>query len=108
LCSVFIDVKPDRLIRSIEYNKGCKCDVCFLLALGVYIEEWEFTQHKRWLIGINQSILNGLLNHNLNDKQAKKVNIPFYTNGQMLVKDLVESFYIVFPLNFLQNCNIIF
>jgi len=57
-----------------------------LSASGVDIAEWEFakilTKHKA--IGdrcrssrINQSILNGLLNRNLNDEQAKKINVPF-------------------------------
>ncbi|CAG8741772.1 2585_t:CDS:2, partial [Ambispora leptoticha] len=69
------------LTRSTEYNKGRKCDVRFLSASG--------------------SILNGLLNRNLNDEQAKKINVPFLqvagTSGQMLVEDLVEGFYVVFP-----------
>nr|CAG8438572.1 3837_t:CDS:2 [Entrophospora candida] len=95
---------------STEYNKGRKCDVRFLSALGVDIGEWEFASNltAQKAIGdrcrsarINQSILNGLLNRNLNDKQAKKINVLFLqvadTSGQMLVEDLVEGFYVVFP-----------
>nr|CAG8437221.1 8748_t:CDS:2 [Entrophospora candida] len=98
------------LTRSTEYNKGRKCDVRFLSALGVDIGEWEFASNltAQKAIGdrcrsarINQSILNGLLNRNLNDKQAKKINVLFLqvadTSGQMLVEDLVEGFYVVFP-----------
>lgn len=98
------------LTRSIEYNKGRKCDVRFISSLGVDIGEWEFASNftAQKVIGdrcrsarINQSILNGLLNRNLNDEQAEKINVPFLqvacTSGQMLVEDLVEGFYVVFP-----------
>ncbi|CAI2187800.1 14977_t:CDS:2, partial [Funneliformis geosporum] len=98
------------LTRSIEYNKGRKCDVRFLSTLGADIGEWEFASNftAQKAIGdrcrsarINQSILNGLLNRNLNDEQAKKINVPFLqvagTSAQMLVEDLVEGFYVVFP-----------
>ncbi|CAG8614692.1 3883_t:CDS:2, partial [Diversispora eburnea] len=50
---------------------------------------------------INQSILNGLLEYNLNDEQAKDIHVPFLqfggTSGQLLIEDIVEGFYIVFP-----------
>ncbi|CAG8603560.1 7556_t:CDS:2 [Paraglomus occultum] len=48
---------------------------------------------------INQSILNSL--YNLDDEQVKNIRVPFLqfagTNGQLLIEDLVEGFYIVFP-----------
>ncbi len=50
---------------------------------------------------VNQSILNGILNLNLTDDQAKIAKVPFLqiagTNGQMLLEDLVNGFYLVFP-----------
>ncbi|CAG8651037.1 16746_t:CDS:10, partial [Funneliformis caledonium] len=98
------------LTRSIEYIKGRKCDVRFLSTSGVDLGEWEFAsiltaqkaiRDRCRSARINQSILNGLLNRNLNDEQAKKINVPFLqvagTSGQMLVEDLVEGFYVVFP-----------
>jgi len=52
------------------------------------------------LAQINQSILNGLLNHNLTDVQVKKINVPFLrivgTSGQILIEDLIEGFYVIF------------
>jgi len=77
---------------------------------GVNIGEWEFASevipHKA--VGdrcrsarVNQSILNGLLNLNLTDEQAKNIKVPFVqvcgTSGQMLIEDLVEGFYVIFP-----------
>lgn len=77
---------------------------------GVDVGEWEFsakaTAYKA--IGdrcrsarINQSILNGLLVYKLSDEQVKNIWVPFLqfagTSGQMLVEDLVGSFYLVFP-----------
>ncbi|CAJ0890232.1 6230_t:CDS:2, partial [Entrophospora sp. SA101] len=112
-CSYIIEgLNKDLVIRQkcIEYHKGRKCDVRFLSTSGVDIGEWEFASNltAQKAIGdrcrsgrINQSILNGLLNRNLNDEQAKKINVPFLqvasTSGQMLVEDLVEGFYVVFP-----------
>ncbi|CAG8538180.1 3099_t:CDS:2 [Funneliformis caledonium] len=50
---------------------------------------------------INQSILNSLLEYNLDENQAKNIRVPFLqfagTSGQLLIEDLVEGFYIVFP-----------
>ncbi|CAG8593136.1 1140_t:CDS:10 [Diversispora eburnea] len=98
------------LSRSTDYTKGRKCDVRFISALGVDVGEWEFSAKAiaNKTIGdrcrsarINQSILNGLLEYNLNYEQAKSILIPFLqfggTNGQLLVEDLVEGFYIVLP-----------
>ncbi|CAH1758472.1 6412_t:CDS:2, partial [Entrophospora sp. SA101] len=112
-CSYIIEgLNKDLVIRQkcIEYHKGRKCDVRFLSTSGVDIGEWEFASNltAQKAIGdrcrsarINQSILNGLLNRSLNDEQAKKINVPFLqvasTSGQMLVEDLVEGFYVVFP-----------
>ncbi|RHZ81303.1 hypothetical protein Glove_122g132 [Diversispora epigaea] len=98
------------LSRSTNYANGRKCDVRFLSASGVDVGEWEFSAKviANKTIGdrcrsarINQSILNGLLEYNLNDEQAKNIQVPFLqfggTCGQLLVEDLVEGFYIVFP-----------
>ncbi|CAG8575716.1 5230_t:CDS:2, partial [Scutellospora calospora] len=95
---------------STNYANGRKCDVRFLSASGVDVGEWEFSAKviANKTIGdrcrsarINQSILNGLLEYNLNDDQVKNIQVPFLqfggTCGQLLVEDLVEGFYIVFP-----------
>ncbi|CAJ0886727.1 11721_t:CDS:2, partial [Entrophospora sp. SA101] len=72
------------LTKSIEYHKGRKCDVRFLSTSGVDIGEWEFASN----LTAQKAI-------------AKKINVPFLqvasTSGQMLVEDLVEGFYVVFP-----------
>ncbi|RIB21190.1 hypothetical protein C2G38_1125405 [Gigaspora rosea] len=98
------------LSKSKDYNKGRKCDLRFLSISGVDLGEWEFASevipHK--VVSdrcrsarVNQSILNGLLNLNLTDEQAKNIKVPFVqicgTSGQMLIVDLVEGFYVVFP-----------
>ncbi|CAG8572675.1 4282_t:CDS:10 [Ambispora leptoticha] len=98
------------LSKNADYKKDRKCDVRFLSPSGVDLGEWEFasnlTSHKA--IGdrcrsarINQSILNGLLNRNLTNVEVKKINMPFLqiagTSGQMLIEDLIEGFYVVFP-----------
>ena len=98
------------LSRNADYKKGRKCDVRFLSPSGVDLGEWEFASNAtpQKAIGdrcrsarINQSILNGLLNRNLTNEQVKKINVPFLqiagTNGQMLIEDLIEGFYVVFP-----------
>jgi hypothetical protein len=77
---------------------------------GVDVGEWEFSAKATTskAIGdrcrsarINQSILNGLLEYKLSDEQVKNIRVPFLqfagTSGQMLVEDLVEDFYLVFP-----------
>ncbi|CAG8732603.1 20724_t:CDS:2, partial [Dentiscutata erythropus] len=97
------------LSRSTNYTNGRKYDVRFLLASGVDVGEWEFSAKviANKTIGdrchstrINQSILNGLLEYNLNNDQVKNIQVPFLqfggTCGQLLVEDLVEDFYIVF------------
>ncbi|POG58988.1 hypothetical protein GLOIN_2v1726076 [Rhizophagus irregularis DAOM 181602=DAOM 197198] len=98
------------LSRSADYINGRKCDVRFMTILGVDVGEWEFsakaTATKK--IGdrcrsarINQSILNGLLEYNLDDNQVKDIRVPFLqfagTNGQLLIEDLMEGFYVVLP-----------
>ncbi|CAG8783152.1 4688_t:CDS:2, partial [Gigaspora rosea] len=96
--------------KSTNYANGRKCDVRFLSASGVDVGEWEFSAKviASKTIGdrcrsarINQSILNGLLEYNLNDGQVKNIQVPFLqfggTCGQLLVEDLVKGFYIVFP-----------
>ncbi|CAG8671705.1 1168_t:CDS:2, partial [Ambispora gerdemannii] len=98
------------LSRNTDYKNGRKCDVRFLSQSGVDLGEWEFASNAtpQKAIGdrcrsarINQSILNGLLNRNLTNEQVKKINVPFLqiagTNGQMLIEDLIEGFYVVFP-----------
>ncbi|CAG8642019.1 4210_t:CDS:2 [Rhizophagus irregularis] len=87
-----------------------KCNVRFLSSSSVDIGEWEFAVHVNATkaIGnccqstrVNQSILNGILNLNLTDEQAKIVRVPFLQisgiYGQMLLEDLVNGFYFVFP-----------
>ncbi|CAI2196091.1 16943_t:CDS:2, partial [Funneliformis geosporum] len=98
------------LSRSIDHIRGRKCDVRFLSMSGVDVGEWEFSAKATAskAIGdrcrsarINQSILNGLLEYKLSDEQVKNIRVPFLqfagTSGQMLVEDLVEDFYLVFP-----------
>ncbi|PKK68895.1 hypothetical protein RhiirC2_851103 [Rhizophagus irregularis] len=87
-----------------------ECNVRFLSSSSVDIGEWEFAVHVNATkaIGnccrstrVNQSILNGILNLNLTDEQAKIVRVPFLQiagiYGQMLLEDLVNGFYLVFP-----------
>ncbi|CAG8535235.1 18471_t:CDS:2 [Gigaspora margarita] len=85
---------------STNYTNGRKCDVRFLSASGVDVGEWEFSAK----VIANKTIgdrCNGLLEYNLNDDQVKNIQVPFLqfggTCGQLLVEDLVEGFYIVFP-----------
>ncbi|CAG8654074.1 28102_t:CDS:2 [Dentiscutata erythropus] len=98
------------LSRNTDYKNGRKCDVRFLSPSEVDLGEWEFASNAtpQKTIGdrcrsarINQSILNGLLNRNLTNEQVKKINVPFLqiagTNGQMLIEDSIEGFYVVFP-----------
>ncbi|PKY60282.1 hypothetical protein RhiirA4_551425 [Rhizophagus irregularis] len=72
--------------------------------------EWEFavratadkTITDRCRSGrINQSILNGLMKLDWNDDRIKSIKVPFMqfagVNGQMLIEDLVDGFYVVFP-----------
>lgn len=62
--------------------------------------KYNTTKDRYRLARINHSILNGLLNRNLTNEQVKKFNVPFLqiagTNGQMLIEDLIEGFYVVF------------
>lgn len=98
------------LSRSVDHINGRKCDVRFMTILGVDVGEWEFSAKATptKMIGdrcrsarINQSILNGLLEYNLDDNQVKDIRVPFLqfagTNGQLLIEDLVEGFYVVLP-----------
>ncbi|CAG8636249.1 4770_t:CDS:2, partial [Paraglomus occultum] len=98
------------LSRSDAYSKGCQCDVRFLSRLGIDLGEWEFAAHctAMKVIGdrchsarINQSILNDLLSFNWTDEQINGVNVPFLqiagTSGQMLLIDLTQEYYVVFP-----------
>ncbi|CAI2169303.1 7464_t:CDS:2, partial [Funneliformis geosporum] len=93
-----------------DNSGGRKCDVRFLSMSGVDVGEWEFSAKATAsrAIGdrcrsarINQSILNGLLEYKLSDEQVKNIRVPFIqfagTSGQMLIEDLVEDFYLVFP-----------
>ncbi|RIA92054.1 HAD-like domain-containing protein [Glomus cerebriforme] len=72
--------------------------------LGVDVGEWEFSAKATAtktigdqcrLARINQSILNGLLEYNLNDNQVKDIQVPFLqfagTYGQLLIEDLMED-----------------
>ncbi|CAG8604811.1 3415_t:CDS:2, partial [Acaulospora morrowiae] len=98
------------LSKSTSHEKGRKCDVRFLSHSGIDLGEWEFaaeaTPNKA--VGdrcrsarINQSILNGLLSRKLADKQADMIKVPFIqvagVFGQLLVEDMVNGFYVVFP-----------
>ncbi len=98
------------LSRSADHINGRKCDVRFLTISGVDIGEWEFSAKATATkaIGdrcrsarINQSILNSLLEYNLDDNQVKDIRVPFLqfagTSGQLLIEDLMEGFYVVFP-----------
>ncbi|CAG8833495.1 7731_t:CDS:2, partial [Racocetra persica] len=98
------------LSKSTNYTNGRKCDVQFLSMSGVNVGEWEFSakitatriiSDRCYSARINQSILNGLLEYNLSDEQAENICVPFLqfdgTSGQLLIENLVEGFYIVFP-----------
>ncbi|CAG8515333.1 4879_t:CDS:2 [Funneliformis mosseae] len=98
------------LSRSANFERVPMCDVRFLSSSSVDLGEWEFAVHASATksIGdrcrsarVNQSILNGILNLNLTDNQAKIAKVPFLqiagTYGQMLLEDLVNGFYCVFP-----------
>ncbi|CAG8602974.1 6424_t:CDS:2 [Funneliformis caledonium] len=96
--------------RSDAYSKGRRCDVRFLTRSGKDLGEWEFAARATAakVIGdrcrsarINQSILNNLLGFNWMDEQIDGVNVPFLqiagTSGQMLLIDLTQQYYVVFP-----------
>lgn len=96
--------------RSENFEKGRKCDIRFLSSSSVDLGEWEFAvrANPTKAIGdrcrsarVNQSILYGMLKLNLTDDQAKIAKVPFLqvaeTYGQMLLGDLVNGFYLVFP-----------
>lgn len=98
------------LSKSTSYTKGRKCDVRFLSSSGMDLGEWEFavratadkTISDRCRSGrINQSILNGLLRLDWNDERVKSIKVPFMqfagVNGQMLIEDLMNGFYVIFP-----------
>ncbi|CAG8700157.1 3310_t:CDS:10, partial [Cetraspora pellucida] len=98
------------LSKSTSHKKGRKCDVRFLSHAGIDLGEWEFAAEATptKVVGdrcrsarINQSILNGLLSRNLADKQVDMIKVPFLQIagifGQLLVEDMVNGFYIVFP-----------
>lgn len=95
------------LSRSANFEKDRKCDVRFLSSSSVDIGEWEFAVHVNATKAIGDRcrstrvILNGILNLNLTDEQAKIVRVPFLQiagiYGQMLLEDLVNGFYLVFP-----------
>lgn len=97
--------------KSTEYKNGRRCDVRFLSKSGMDISEWEFAAYPKHpkVIGdrcrsarINQTILNKLLGFKLSDEEVDKINVPYVqiagTNGEIMVEDLVESFYVVFPV----------
>ncbi|CAG8816298.1 23175_t:CDS:2, partial [Racocetra persica] len=93
-------------IRSPTYVKGRRCDVRFLSSTGLDIGEWEFSSQVTPIkaIGdrcrsarVNQSILKlGITN-----EQLEAIKVPFLQisgiYGQLLVEDLVNGFYIIFP-----------
>src|SRR5438034_280279 len=63
-----------------DHINRCKYDVHFMIILGVDIGEWKFPTKataikmigdRYRLIRINQSILNSLLEYNLDDNQVK-------------------------------------
>ncbi|CAG8535845.1 9222_t:CDS:2, partial [Ambispora gerdemannii] len=96
------------LSRSTDYTKGRKCDVRFLSALRVDVGEWEFSAKAiaNKIIGdrcrsarINQSILNGLLEYDLNDKQVKNIQVPFLqfggTSEQLKLKTAINVIKLV-------------
>ncbi|CAG8566125.1 830_t:CDS:2, partial [Acaulospora morrowiae] len=98
------------LSKFTSHEKGRKCDVRFLSRAGIDLGEWEFAAETALnkAVGdrcrsarINQSILNGLLSRNLADKQADTIKVPFIqiagVFGQLLVEDMVNGFYVVFP-----------
>ncbi|RUS22879.1 hypothetical protein BC937DRAFT_95551 [Endogone sp. FLAS-F59071] len=77
---------------------------------GMDLGEWEFAAHATAAkvisdrcrsARVNQSILNNLLRLNWMDDQIDSVNVPFLqiagTSGEMLLEDLVEGYYVVFP-----------
>ncbi|RIA83734.1 hypothetical protein C1645_742849 [Glomus cerebriforme] len=68
------------LTKSVEYINGRKCDVRFLSTSGVDLGEWEFASKLT-----AQKVI------------RDRCRSVAGTNGQMLVEDLVEGFYVVFP-----------
>lgn len=57
--------------------------------------EWEFA------VRATDAKTNGLLRLEWNNEQAELINVPLMqfagVNGQMLIEDLVNGFYVVFP-----------
>ncbi|PKK63687.1 hypothetical protein RhiirC2_129399 [Rhizophagus irregularis] len=68
--------------------------------------EWEFTADKTISdrcrsSRINQSILNGLLRLDWSDERVKSIKVSIMQfigiSGQMLIEDLINGSYVVFP-----------
>ncbi|CAG8774434.1 26705_t:CDS:2, partial [Dentiscutata erythropus] len=98
------------LSQSANYERGRKCDVRFLSHTGIDLGEWEFSaqatptkaiEDRCRSARINQSILNGLLSRDLTDAQTGIIKVPYLqiagAFGQLLVEDLVNGFYVVYP-----------
>ncbi|CAG8701441.1 7172_t:CDS:2 [Funneliformis caledonium] len=98
------------LSKSTNFTKGRKCDVRFLSSSGMDLGEWEFAvratsdktiSDRCRSCRINQSILNGLLRLDWKDERVNSIKVPFIqfagVNGQMLIEDQVNGFYVVFP-----------
>ncbi|CAI2188112.1 6231_t:CDS:2, partial [Funneliformis geosporum] len=98
------------LSQSANHERGRKCDVRFLSHMGIDLGEWEFSaqatptktiEDRCRSARINQSILNGLLSKDLTDTQVDMIKVPYLqiagVFGQLLVEDLVNGFYIVYP-----------
>ncbi|CAG8455283.1 13466_t:CDS:10, partial [Dentiscutata heterogama] len=96
--------------QSANYERGRKCDVRFLSHTGIDLGEWEFSaqatptkaiEDRCRSARINQSILNGLLSRDLTDAQTGIIKVPYLqiagVFGQLLVEDLVNGFYVVYP-----------
>jgi hypothetical protein len=98
------------LSQSTSHERGRKCDVRFLGHTGIDLGEWEFSaqatptkaiEDRCRSARINQSILNGLLSRDLTDTQVSLIKVPYLqiagVFGQLLVEDLVNGFYVVYP-----------
>ncbi|CAG8463461.1 14420_t:CDS:2, partial [Racocetra fulgida] len=80
------------LSQSASYERGRKCDVRFLSHTGIDLGEWEFSA---------QATPTKAIEDHLTDIQTGIIKVPYLqiagVFGQLLVEDLVNGFYVVYP-----------
>ncbi|GBC04669.1 hypothetical protein RclHR1_00580034 [Rhizophagus clarus] len=98
-------------IWSTDHINGRKCDVRFLTVSGIDVGEWEFSAKATKAIGdrcrsarINQSILNNLMECNLDDEQVKSIRVLFfYSSPFELLTKLKDIEKLKTPINVIKS-----